>query len=136
MDDEGVSVSDINRYINNKMKLDENLTDIIVKGEISNYKTYPSGHSYFTLKDPESQLSAVMFKGNKHNLKFEPKNGMKVKIHGKIEVYEKNGDYQLYAWDITEDGEGELHVAFEQLKKKLKEEGLFDENQSQSILKE
>jgi len=133
MDNQYVTVSQINRYINNKMKFDENLSDIHVKGEISNYKTYNSGHSYFTLKDQKAQINCVMFSGNKFNLKFEPKDGMNVIIHGNIEVYEKNGQYQLYAYEITEDGLGDLYVAFEQLKKKLKDEGLFDEYHKKPI---
>ena len=135
MDDEYLTVSQINAYINKKLKMDVNLRNIYIRGEISNYKTYPSGHSYFTLKDKNSQISAVMFKGNKRFLKFEPKNGMKVIIKGKIEVYEKNGYYQLYATRITEDGIGELHIAFEQLKKKLEKEGLFDDAHKKEIPK-
>ncbi len=135
MDDQYLTVSQINAYINRKLKMDVNLKNIYIRGEISNYKTYPSGHSYFTLKDKTSQISAVMFKGNKRFLKFEPTNGMKVIIKGKIEVYEKNGYYQLYATRITEDGIGELHIAFEQLKKKLEKEGLFDDAHKKEIPK-
>ena len=135
MDDQYLTVSQINAYINRKLKMDVNLKNIYIRGEISNYKTYPSGHSYFTLKDKNSQISAVMFKGNKRFLKFEPTNGMKVIIKGKIEVYEKNGYYQLYATRITEDGIGELHIAFEQLKKKLEKEGLFDDAHKKEIPK-
>ena len=130
-----VTVSQVNRYINNKMRLDDNLVDIFVRGEISNYKTYPSGHSYFTLKDTSSQLSAVYFKGSKRYLKFEPKNGMKVIVNGRIEVYEKNGYYQLYVDTMTVDGIGELHVAYEQLKKKLESEGLFEKSHKKEIPK-
>lgn len=135
MENQYFTVSQINKYINGKMKSDDNLRGIYVKGEISNYKTYPSGHSYFTLKDSSSQINGVMFKGNKRGLKFEPKDGMKVIIRGKIEVYEKSGQYQLYASNITEDGLGELYVAYEQLKKKLKEEGLFDKEHKKEIPK-
>ena len=135
MDDQYLTVSQINAYINKKLKMDVNLRNIYIRGEISNYKTYPSGHSYFTLKDKNSQISGVMFKGNKRFLKFEPKNGMKVIVKGKIEVYEKNGNYQLYATKITEDGIGELHIAFEQLKKKLEKEGLFDDAHKKEIPK-
>ena len=133
MEEKHLTVSQINAYINKKMKFDVNLKNIYVKGEISNYKTYSSGHSYFTLKDKKSQISGVMFKYNKRSLKFEPKDGMKVIIKGKIEVYEKDGKYQLYATRITEDGIGELHIAFEQLKKKLKKEGLFDDVHKKQI---
>lgn len=133
MEIECLTVSQINAYINRKLKFDNNLKNVYVKGEISNFKTYPSGHSYFTLKDEMSQIPAVMFKGRKYGLKFQPENGMKVIIKGKIEVYERDGKYQLYASTMTEDGIGNLHVAFEQLKKKLKAEGLFDDAHKKEI---
>ncbi|MBQ2654554.1 MAG: exodeoxyribonuclease VII large subunit [Methanobrevibacter sp.] len=135
MENEYYTVSQINAYINRKLKTDVNLRNIYIKGEISNFKTYPSGHSYFTLKDKTSQIPAVMFKGRKHSLKFQPENGMKVIIKGKIEVYEKDGKYQLYATTMTEDGIGNLHIAFEQLKKKLKAEGLFEDAHKKEIPK-
>lgn len=135
MDDEYLTVSQVNAYINKMLKRDVNLRKIYIRGEISNYKTYPNGHSYFTLKDESSQIPAVMFKGRKHSLKFQPENGMKVIIKGKIEVYERDGKYQLYASTITEDGIGELHIAFEQLKKKLDKEGLFDDTHKKEIPK-
>jgi exodeoxyribonuclease VII large subunit len=116
--------------------MDRNLKNIYIRGELSNYKDSFSGHSYFTLKDEKSQIDGVMFKGNKDRfLKFEPKDGMKVIIKGKIEVYEKTGKYQLYATRITEDGIGNLHIAFEQLKKNLAKEGLFDDAHKKSIPK-
>ena len=133
MEIECLTVSQINAYINRKLKFDNNLKNVYVKGEISNFKTYPSGHSYFTLKDEKSQIPAVMFKGRKHSLKFQPENGIKVIIKDKIEVYERDGKYQLYASTMTEDGIGNLHVAFEQLKKKLKAEGLFDDAHKKEI---
>ena len=135
MQEEYLTVSQINAYINKKLKMDVNLKNIYIKGEISNFKTYPSGHSYFTLKDKNSQIPAVMFKGRKGSLKFEPQNGMKVIVKGKIEVYERDGKYQLYASRITEDGLGELYLAFEQLKKKLEKEGLFDDANKKEIPK-
>lgn len=135
MEEEYLTVSQVNAYINKKLKTDTNLKNILIRGEISNYKPHTSGHSYFTLKDEKSQISAVMFKGRKRHLKFEPKDGMKVIIKGSIEVYEKTGKYQLYANRITEDGIGELHIAFEQLKKKLEGEGLFDEKYKKEIVK-
>lgn len=135
MEDEYFTVSQVNSYINRKLKMDGKLKNIYIKGELSNYKTYPSGHSYFTLKDEKSQIPGVMFKGRKVNLKFQPENGMKVIIKGSIEVYEKDGKYQLYASRITEDGIGNLHIAFEQLKKKLKAEGLFDDTHKKAIPK-
>lgn len=135
MDNNFVTVSHITRYINNKMKLDENLNDIAIIGELSNFKTYSSGHSYFTLKDQDSQIHGVMFYGFRKYLKFEPKDGMKVIIKGNIEVYEKNGMYQLYARSMTETGEGDLHLAYEKLKKKLNDEGLFDDSHKKKIPK-
>ena len=135
MDDEYLTVSQVNAYLKNKLKKDVNLQNIYIRGEISNYKTYPSGHSYFTLKDKDSQIPAVMFKGRKYGLKFQPEDGMNVIIKGKIEVYERDGKYQLYANNMTEDGIGDLHIAFEQLKKKLEKEGLFDEAHKKEIPK-
>lgn len=135
MEEEYLTVSQVNAYINRMLKGDANLKSIYIKGEISNYKTYPSGHSYFTLKDEKSQIPAVMFKGRKGNLKFKPENGMKVIVKGKIEVYERDGKYQLYASRIIEDGIGALHIAFEQLKKKLDKEGLFDDAHKKKIPK-
>ncbi len=133
MENEYLTVSQLNAYINKKLKFDSKLKNIYVKGEISNFKTYPSGHSYFTLKDKNSQIPAVMFKGRRKFLKFEPEDGMKVIIKGKVEVYERDGKYQLYATTITEDGIGALHIAFEQLKKKLNKEGLFDDDHKKDI---
>lgn len=136
MEEKTFTVSEINSYINRKLKMDHNLKNIYIKGELSNYKSYPSGHSYFTLKDENSQISGVMFKGFKDKfLNFEPENGMKVIIKGKIEVYVKNGKYQLYATKMTEDGMGNLYIAYEQLKKKLNKEGLFDDAHKKEIPK-
>ena len=117
------------------LKQDVNLQNIYIRGEISNFKTYPSGHSYFTLKDEKSQIPAVMFKGRKYGLKFQPEDGMKVIVKGKIEVYERDGKYQLYAHSMTEDGIGDLHIAFEQRKRKLAAEGLFDDAHKKEIPK-
>lgn len=135
MEEEYLTVSQVNAYINKKLKADVNLQNIYIRGEISNYKTYPSGHSYFTLKDEKSQIPAVMFKGRKYGLKFQPEDGMNVIVKGKIEVYERDGKYQLYANSMTEDGIGDLHIAFEQLKKKLSREGLFDDTHKKEIPK-
>lgn len=135
MENEYLTVSQVNSYLNKKLKADRNLVNIYVKGEISNYTDHRSGHSYFTLKDEKSQIPAVMFKGRKHTLKFQPENGMKVIVKGKIEVFERDGKYQLYASSMTEDGIGNLHVAFEQLKKKLNAEGLFDDAHKKEIPK-
>lgn len=136
MEEKTFTVSEINALINKKLKFDPNFKNILVKGEISNYSDSFSGHSYFTLKDEKSQIPAVMFKGNKDRfLKFQPENGMKVIVKGKIEVYEPGGKYQLFATKITEDGIGELYIAYEQLKKKLEKEGLFDDAHKKEIPK-
>ena len=134
MEEKTFTVSEINAYIKKKINSDQKLKNIYIKGEISNYKTYTRGHSYFTLKDENSQIPAVMFKNYKDRfLKFEPKDGMKVIVKGKVEVYTEGGKYQLYATKITEDGLGDLHIAFEQLKKKLEKEGLFDKAHKKEI---
>ena len=136
MQEKTFTVTEINNYINKKLKMDPNLKNIYVRGEISNYKSYPSGHDYFTLKDEKTQISAVMFKLNKKRfLKFKPENGMKIIIKGKIEVYPQNGNYQLYATTMTEDGVGDLHIAYEQLRKKLEKEGVFDKSHKKEIPK-
>lgn len=136
MQEKTFTVTEINNYINKKLKMDPKLKNIYVKGEISNYKSYPRGHDYFTLKDEKTQISAVMYKLNKKRfLKFKPENGMKVIIKGKIEVYPPNGNYQLYATTMTEDGVGDLHIAYEQLRKKLEKEGLFDKSHKKEIPK-
>ena len=121
-----LSISQINDYIRSKMDGDPLLTAVAVKGEISNYKMYPSGHHYFTLKDEGAALKCVMFKGNAIHLRFRPENGMKVIAMGKISVYPRDGAYQLYVSNMAMDGIGDLYAAFEQLKKKLAGEGLFD----------
>jgi len=121
-----VSVSQINEYIRRRMDEDENLANLAVRGEISNYKMYPSGHHYFTLKDEGGALKCVMFKGNAIRLRFRPENGMKIVAMGKISAYPRDGAYQLYCTALIVDGVGDLHAAFEQLKKKLAAQGLFD----------
>ena len=121
-----LSVSQINGYIQSKLDGDALLAGVAVRGEISNYKLYPSGHHYFTLKDENSALKGVMFKGNAMRLRFRPENGMKVIAMGKISVYPRDGAYQLYCTAMAIDGVGDLHAAFELLKKKLSAEGLFD----------
>ena len=121
-----LSVTQINEYIRSKMDADPHLTDVVIRGEISNYKLYPSGHHYFTLKDEGAALRCVMFKGNALRLRFRPENGMKVIAMGKISVFPRDGAYQLYCSAMTMDGIGDLHAAFEQLKAKLNAQGLFD----------
>ena len=126
MENKILSISQINEYIRGTMDRDPLLTNVFVRGEISNYKLYPSGHHYFTLKDENAALKCVMFKGNAFRLRFRPENGMKVIASGKISVFPRDGAYQLYCTTLTVDGIGDLHIAFEQLKKKLQEQGLFD----------
>lgn len=128
-----LSVSQINEYIRSKMDGDPLLTMVAVRGEISNYKVYPSGHHYFTVKDEGAALKCVMFKGNAVRLRFRPDNGMKVIAMGKISVYPRDGAYQLYCTAMALDGVGDLHAAFEQLKTKLAAQGLFDPSHKKHI---
>jgi exodeoxyribonuclease VII large subunit len=121
-----LSITQINEYIRGKMDSDQLLNQVAVRGEISNYKLYPSGHHYFTLKDEGAALKCVMFKGNAMRLRFRPENGMKVIAMGKISVFPRDGAYQLYCANMAMDGVGDLYAAFEQLKKKLAAQGLFD----------
>ena len=121
-----ITVTQINEYIRAMMDGDRLLNQAAIKGEISNYKVYPSGHHYFTLKDEGGALRCVMFKGNTIRLRFRPENGMKVIALGKITVFPRDGAYQLYCTSLTMDGVGDLYVAFEQMKAKLHAQGLFD----------
>jgi len=126
MAQEVLSISQINEYIRAVIDRDGLLAGVAVRGEISNYKMYPSGHHYFTLKDENAALKCVMFKGNATRLRFRPENGMKVVALGRISVYPRDGAYQLYCTAMSLDGIGDLHAAFEQLKAKLSAQGLFD----------
>ncbi len=126
MQQEILSVSDVNQYIKAMVDRDGLLSGLCIRGEISNYKVYPSGHHYFTLKDAGGALRCVMFKGNAFSLRFRPENGMKVLAFGRISVFPRDGAYQLYCERLTPEGVGDLYVAFEQLKVKLSQEGLFD----------
>ena len=121
-----LSITQLNEYIRGRMDSDPLLAQVAVRGEISNYKQYPSGHHYFTLKDEGSALRCVMFKGNAMRLRFRPEHGMKIIAMGKVSVYPRDGAYQLYCTAMTMDGVGDLYAAFEQLKKKLAAQGLFD----------
>ena len=127
MNDNVLTVSQLNLYIKSLLDFDEFMSNVWVLGEISNFKHHSSGHMYMTLKDETSALKTVMFKSYSTGLKFEPENGMKVLVHGRVSVYERDGQYQLYADDMQPYGAGALYVAFEKLKAKLSEEGLFDE---------
>ena len=130
-----LSITQINEYIQGKMNADPMLTQVAVRGEISNYKCYPSGHHYFTLKDEASALKCVMFKGNAIGLRFRPANGMKVIALGRISVYPRDGAYQLYCSAMSVDGVGDLYAAFEQLKAKLASKGLFDPEKKKKLPK-
>ena len=121
------SVSELNGYVKELLDSDQLLMGVYVRGELSNYKVYPSGHHYFTMKDTDGALRCVMFKSSALKLRFRPENGMSVVAFGRVAVYPRDGAYQLYVNEITPDGVGDLYVAFEQLKEKLYKEGLFDE---------
>ena len=128
-----LSITQVNEYIQSIMDCDALLAGIAVSGEISNYKMYPSGHHYFTLKDENASLKCVMFRSSAMRLRFRPENGMKVIAMGKISVYPRDGAYQLYCSAMMIDGVGDLHAAFEQLKSKLSKEGLFDQSHKKPI---
>lgn len=125
MEIEPISVTDLNKYIKDKVASDEYLNNVLVKGEISNFKHHYTGHLYFTLKDDNSLIKCIMFKSFTANLKFTPKDGMKVMIFGTVSVFERDGVYQIYCKAMQEEGMGSLYKAYEELKKKLELEGLF-----------
>ena len=135
MEEEYISVSQLTDYIRKLINSDSRLKQVYVRGEISNFKRYSSGHCYFSLKDEGSVIPGVMFYGFASKLKFEPKNGMKVLVRGYVDVYKSRGNYQLYAQRIIEDGLGELHIAFEQLKKELESKGYFEDDLKKPIPK-
>ena len=126
MEQQVLSVSRINQYIQDLIDGDAHLMNVAVRGELSNYKVYPSGHHYFTVKDENSALRCVMFRSNATRLRFRPESGMQVVVMGKISVYHRDGAYQLYCSSLILDGVGDLYTAFEQLKTKLAAQGLFD----------
>src|SRR5574344_301112 len=125
MDIKYVTISDLNRYIKAKFDTDIHLNKVYLKGEISNFKHHSRGHFYFTLKDENSRIGAVMFASNTHNINFEPADGMKVLVSGRITIYESIGGYQIYIDTMEQDGLGNLYLEYEKLKKKLLVEGLF-----------
>lgn len=127
------SVSEVTKYIKGLMDRDQILSRIMIRGEISNFKQYSSGHCYFTLKDAASSLKAVMFRSRVQHLKFMPVNGMQVVVTGSITVYERDGAYQLYADSLLPEGAGELSLAFDQLKERLTQEGLFLPEHKQAL---
>ena len=128
-----LSITQVNEYIRSVLDQDSVLSGIAVKGEISNYKVYPSGHHYFTLKDEGASLKCVMFKGNAIKLRFRPENGMKIIALGRISVYPRDGAYQLYCTAMAVDGVGDLHAAFEQMKAKLASQGLFEPEHKKAL---
>lgn len=133
--DDYITVTQLNKYLKYKFENDSNLVNVYLKGEISNFKAHTRGHLYFTIKDEESRVSAVMFASSAKKLVFVPEDGMKVLINGRISIYESAGTYQIYVEEMTEDGIGNLYIAYEQLKKKLEAEGLFDSKYKKVIPK-
>ena len=125
MKPEPISVTELNRYIKEKIDQDEYLNNVLVRGEISNFKHHYTGHMYFTLKDENSLIKCIMFKTHTGHLNFTPKDGMKVIIFGTISVFERDGVYQIYCKAMQDDGTGNLYIAYKELKEKLEREGLF-----------
>ena len=130
-----ITVTTLNKYLKNKFDTDPNIQTLFLKGEISNFKGHTRGHLYFTLKDEYSRINAVMFYTNASKLNFVPKDGMKVLVCGRVSVYEPNGGYQIYVTEMIGDGLGNLYLKFEELKKKLSNEGLFLESHKKKIPK-
>ena len=130
-----ITVTTLNKYLKNKFDTDPNIQTLFLKGEISNFKGHTRGHLYFTLKDEGSRINAVMFSSNASKLNFVPIDGMKVLVVGRVSIYEPNGGYQIYINEMQEDGLGNLYLKFEELKKKLSNEGLFDPNHKKEIPK-
>ena len=131
--DMAISVTDLNKYIKDKIANDEYLNNILVKGEISNFKNHYTGHLYFTLKDENSLIKCIMFKTYAQKLKFMPKDGMKVLILGGVSVFERDGVYQIYVKIMEEDGLGDLYTKYQELKEKLEKQGLFDKTHKKAI---
>lgn len=130
---EPISVSDLNRYMKDKVADDEYLKSVFVRGEISNFKHHYTGHMYFTLKDENSLIKCIMFKSSTLTLNFVPKDGMKVNVLGSVAVFERDGVYQIYCKAMQEDGVGDLYAKFKELKDKLEREGLFDAEHKKKI---
>lgn len=128
-----ITVSDLNQYMKNKIAEDEYLNNILVKGEISNFKNHYTGHMYFTLKDEKSLIKCIMFKSYAQKLNFMPKDGMKVFLFGGVSVFERDGVYQIYAKAMEQDGLGDLYTKYQELKNRLEERGLFDEEHKMLI---
>ena len=128
-----ITVSDLNKYMKEKIAEDEYLNNILIKGEISNFKNHYTGHMYFTLKDEKSLIKCIMFKSYATKLTFMPKDGMKVMILGSVSVFERDGVYQIYARAMEEDGLGDLYTKYQELKKRLEQQGLFEEEHKMKI---
>ncbi|MFK4997696.1 exodeoxyribonuclease VII large subunit [Bacillus sp. N9] len=128
-----LTVHSLTKYIKRKFDADHHLTDVLVKGEISNFKQHSSGHMYFTLKDDKARMLAVMFASSAKGMKFIPENGMNVLVRGSISVYEASGQYQIYVREMQPDGIGALFLAYEQLKEKLEKEGLFHPSRKRTL---
>ena len=135
MNNNYITVGALTRYIKYKLDNDSNLQEVYIKGEISNFKHHTRGHFYFTIKDEESRINAIMFSSSTKNINFEPVDGMKVLVKGRISVFEQTGNYQIYVSEMMEDGVGNLYALYEELKKKLSMEGLFDESHKKQIPK-
>ena len=135
MENKYLTVSAITKYLKYKFDTDDNLKNVFIKGEISNFKKHTSGHLYFSIKDEKSKINAIMFSNNAKNLTFDPIDGTKVLIVGRISIYEATGNYQIYVDEMQEDGIGNLYLAFEKLKEKLANEGLFSEEYKKPIPK-
>lgn len=133
MNNNYITISELSHYLKAKFDEDYNLREVFIKGEISNFKAHTRGHYYFTLKDENSRINAVMFASSTRTLKFLPIDGMKVLVTGRVSIYEATGGYQIYVESMLEDGVGNLYVAFEQLKEKLSKEGLFDKEHKKKI---
>ncbi len=130
-----ITVTTLNKYLKHKFDTDPNIQHVFLRGEISNYKGHTRGHLYFSLKDETSKINAVMFSSNAKNLKFVPVDGMKVLVVGRVSIYEATGNYQIYVEDMEEDGLGNLYLKFEELKRNLAKEGLFNPEHKKTIPK-
>lgn len=128
-----ITITELNKYIKDKISADEFLQNVYVKGEISNFKNHYTGHMYFTLKDEGALIKCIMFKSFAERLKFIPKDGTKVIVFGTVAVYERDGVYQIYVKAMKEDGLGDLYTAYNELKEKLEKEGLFDTRYKKKI---
>ena len=135
MNNEYINVSELSKYIKSNFDNDAFLRKVYLKGEISNFKNHTTGHFYFSLKDEGSRINAVMFRDSARSVKFTPCDGMKVLVTGRVSVYEQTGSYQIYVDNMIEDGIGNLYVKFEELKKKLSQEGLFDKSRKRRIVR-